>query len=387
VRKIISTSIIIGVIILFVGASATASISTTKTDTNHIEPVTMTQPPWFENFDTYTNGQWLDGFPEDGGWRGWDNLSAAGAAVTNAQSRSSPHSLDISGPSDTIYEFPGFNNDGVYTSGFWNFSAWVYVPDDFEGESYFLVQSAYTDGAGQGNSWAIQVRMDSAAGVVEAEHDGWQLPLVTGRWAEFLVEIDLDNDYYWLWYDGTVLEDKEWTAGPNNDMLGYLEIDCLDLYANGATSVYYDDLALYPWGAQSVPDLQCTGYFNWSDVEGGATVTADFNLVNAGTAGSLLDWQVDSYPSWGTWTFNPSSGAGLTPAAGIVNVQVSCVAPSDANQEFTGSIKVVNLGDPSDFCTIQVRLATPRNKQVTPMFLQFLERLAEQFPILEQILA
>ena len=128
------------IIILFVGASATASISTTQTDMDQNNPVGMTQPPWFENFDTYSDGQMLDGDPGDGGWRGWDNLPSAGAAVTSTISRSSPHSLDIVGPSDTIYEFQGWNGNGVYTSGFWNLTAWVYIPDDYEGESYFLIQ-------------------------------------------------------------------------------------------------------------------------------------------------------------------------------------------------------------------------------------------------------
>ncbi len=33
------------------------------------------QPDWIEDFDSYSNGQVLDGTPDDGGWKGWENNS------------------------------------------------------------------------------------------------------------------------------------------------------------------------------------------------------------------------------------------------------------------------------------------------------------------------
>ena len=114
----------------------------------------------------------------------------------------------------------------------------------FEGTSYFILLSDYLDGAGQENKWAVQLRMDSALGVIECEYDAISLPLVKDKWVEIRVEIDLDSDWMEIYYDGTFLHEKEWTATPNNDLTGILNIGAVDLFANGATSVYYDDMSL-----------------------------------------------------------------------------------------------------------------------------------------------
>ena len=75
------------------------------------------------------------------------------------------------------------------------------------------------------------------------------------------------------------------------------------------------------------PDLSCTGSLSWNNVNPGETVTGTFTVENIGDPGSLLDWEISEDPGWGVWTFNPSSGTGLTPEAGPVTVQVSVEAP------------------------------------------------------------
>ena len=66
----------------------------------------------------------------------------------------------------------------------------------FEGQTYFILLSAYEDLMGQDNEWAVQLRFDSMLGVVEFEYFGEdaQLPLVTDQWVEIRCEIDLDQD-------------------------------------------------------------------------------------------------------------------------------------------------------------------------------------------------
>jgi hypothetical protein len=127
-------------------------------------------------------------------------------------------------------------------------------------------------------------------------------------------------------------------------------------------------------------DLECTGNLNWKDIQTGEPISGDFIIENSGFNGSLLDWEITSYPSWGGWTFSPSSGDDLTPAAGAVTVQVSCIAPSEANQEFTGEIKIVNKEDTNDFCILQVQLTTPKHSVVTsPLWFYVLEQLFSVF--------
>ncbi len=228
-RKIV----VIGAFFLLLGASATLGVSARA---------------WTDNFDSYTNGQFLDGGTDDGGWKGWDNAPGAGANVTNAQSVSSPNSVDIKGATDLVHEYEG------YTTGEWVYRCVQYIPTDFTGESYFILLSDYTDGAGTNNKWALVIRFDATLQVVESEADLVTLPLLTGEWVELRTEIDLDTDWFKFYYDNSLLIEKAWTAGWNNAGDGFLIIDAVDLFANTATSVYYDDISLLPSGEELICD-------------------------------------------------------------------------------------------------------------------------------------
>jgi hypothetical protein len=134
-----------------------------------------------------------------------------------------------------------------------------------------------------------------------------------------------------------------------------------------------------------VPDLDCDGTLSWTEVTPGETVTGTFTVENIGDPLSLLDWEIESYPDWGTWTFDPDGGLDLTPEDPAVTVTVEVVAPEDPETEFTGEVVLVNSEDPADTCTIDVSLATPVSQQ--SLILQLLEMLAQRFPIIAQILA
>ena len=107
---------------------------------------------------------------------------------------------------------------------------------DFEGSSYFILLSDYTDGGGQDNQWAVQIRFDSVLMVVECEFDAINLDLILDQWTEIKVDIDLDGDWMEIYYDGDFLHEKEWTAGPNNGYTGIKNIGAVDLFANAATT-------------------------------------------------------------------------------------------------------------------------------------------------------
>jgi len=107
-----------------------------------------------------------------------------------------------------------------------------------------------------------------------------------------------------------------------------------------------------------IPDLNCEGDLCWADISPGATITGDFTVENIGEPGSLLNWEIESYPDWGTdWTFNPDSYEGLTPEDGPIIVDVELIAPDDPNVEISGEIRVVNVDDPSDYDIVDIQLA------------------------------
>ena len=132
-------------------------------------------------------------------------------------------------------------------------------------------------------------------------------------------------------------------------------------------------------------DLECEeGDLTWNDVKPGDTVEGTITIRNVGNSGTELDWEISSEPSWGSWTFDPDSGMDLTPEDGDVEIEVSCVAPDDKNEKFTGRVKVQNTENPDDYCNVAITLYTPASKQ--PFMFKFLQNLIQSFPILEKIL-
>jgi hypothetical protein len=108
----------------------------------------------------------------------------------------------------------------------------------------------------------------------------------------------------------------------------------------------------------AIPDLSCEGTLEWNNVTPNETVTNSFTVSNIGEAGSNLDWEITEWPSWGEWTFTPSNGNNQKPENGPTTVTVNVVVPNQENHLFTGEVKVENLENSSNYCTIPVSLQT-----------------------------
>ena len=186
---------------------------------------------WADNFDSYATGSQMHG---QGGWKGWDNNPAFGALTSDVEALSAPNSVDILGNSDLVHEYSG------YTSGQWVYTAWQFIPGSFSGTSYFIMQNTYNDGGPY--NWSVQVQIDSASNQLISDNDGATLPLIRDQWVEIRIEIDLDADVQTFYYDDQMLYQKSWVDGVSGG--GAVNIGAVDLYANGATSVYYDNMSL-----------------------------------------------------------------------------------------------------------------------------------------------
>jgi subtilisin family serine protease/subtilisin-like proprotein convertase family protein len=188
---------------------------------------------WMDDFDSYATGSQLHG---QGGWKGWFNDPSAGALTSDAQANSAPNSAAILGATDLVREYSG------YTSGTWTYTAWQYIPTDFVGQSYFIMLNSYDD-AGTNLNWSVQVMLNGTANVVSNDGaSGGTLPLIRGQWVELRLEIDLDADTQAFYYDNQLLYAGTWTNEVSGG--GTLNIGAVDLYANGASVVYYDDMSL-----------------------------------------------------------------------------------------------------------------------------------------------
>lgn len=187
---------------------------------------------WVDTFDTYPTGSNMHGV---GGWKGWDSNPAFTAFTNDVRARSAPNSLDIASNSDLVREFSDIS------SGYWIFTAWQYVPRSMTGESLFIMLNTYNDNGLK--NWSVQVRFDGSTNIVSDEGvAGGTTTLITDRWVELRVEIDLDQDTQAFYYDDQPLYKAPWSDGVSGN--GALNIAAVGLFSDGASSIYYDDMSL-----------------------------------------------------------------------------------------------------------------------------------------------
>jgi hypothetical protein len=264
---------------------------------------------WSENFDEYPTGFQLHG---QGGWAGWGNDPAAGALTSDVQARSTPNSVDILGASDLTHSYSG------YTSGQWTYTAWQYVPTDFTGITYFILLNTYTDG-GADTNWSTQVNFNSATGLVTNDGTtGGTLPMIKGEWVEIRDVINLDADTQSFYYGGDLLFTGSWT----NEMPpggGAVNIAAVDLFANGASSVFYDDISLSQF--VDTPWLS-------TDPTSGTTLPGDTSDVDVMLDATGLDLGVY------TTTLYASSNDPVSP---LIEIPVTMTVVPEADLAITGS--------------------------------------------------
>lgn len=197
-----------------------------------------------DDFESYLQGSDVHG---QGGWKGWDNNPSAGAAVTQDQALSGLQSIQVDGDADLVQEYC------TGGAGQWAATAWQYVPEAFDSGSnlptagsWFILLNTYQDEGSY--NWSLQVQVDSNDGLLHV-HDGLlnlagSVPFETDRWARIRAIIDLDDDWTRVYYDDALVSEYSWTGGVLGGGAGALDIAAVDLFANGSSSVYYDDIAL-----------------------------------------------------------------------------------------------------------------------------------------------
>ncbi len=180
---------------------------------------------WSENFDSYAAGSGLIG---QGGWEGWDGSTAPDAFVTTTQFISAPNAIDIEPTSDVVQEFD-------ITAGSWEITAWNYIPSGSTGKQYFILLTMYDGGS---SDWALDLEFDSDASVVSVIEGTATAGIVYDTWVEVKVEINLGTNLQSIYYNGVFLETIDWSTS------GILELDALDLFSDGGSSIYWDDIDL-----------------------------------------------------------------------------------------------------------------------------------------------
>jgi len=130
-----------------------------------------------------------------------------------------------------------------------------------------------------------------------------------------------------------------------------------------------------------VADLNCWGEIDLSDVEPGGTITGTVTIENVGDSGSLLNWEIIHWPTFGIWTFDPFSGFNLL-SGETTTVDVNIVVPDPPEEEQWDQVIFVNTDDLYDLCIIDVYYPG----ESVPVINQIFMLLENHFPIIYRIL-
>jgi hypothetical protein len=293
--------------------------------------------PWYEDFDDYESGSGLHG---SCGWKGWDDDPAFDAPVTDAIAHDGGNALEATGDADLVHEYPDDESDGG-----WSYSAWQYIPADFESGgggsfagTYFILLNSYEDGNHADSDWSVQMQFDSNDGMLKVYYGNGintiDVPYETDRWTRIQTIVDLDDDWTRIYYDDELITEYSWTGGVLGDGGGALDIGAVDFFASGSSSVYYDNLLLEPIRSECGDDLD-------ADADGDSLSLLDEYLIGSDPCdpdsdGDGIDDGTDNCPT----TFNPdqldSDGDGVGDAC---DEPPPC--PADLNE--SGAVDVFDL--------------------------------------------
>jgi hypothetical protein len=178
-----------------------------------------------EDFESYPVGD-LHG---KNGWKGWDNAAGAGAKVSTRFAHSGTKSVEIASASDFVHEFK-------LAGGKYTFSIMQYIPSGGTGITYFILLNTYADGGT--NDWSIQTQYDLATGAITCWHGGLAgaTEILFDQWVEIKLLINLDKNTFEEYYGGTLIASGQWDDNAHGTL------QAVDLFGNGASNVYYDDL-------------------------------------------------------------------------------------------------------------------------------------------------
>ena len=190
--------------------------------------VPVASADWSDNFDSYAAGSGLHG---QGGWAGWEGDSTWNAFVVDSMSLSPNNSVAIIATSDIVHGF-------TETAGEWEMTAWCFIPTGSTGDTFFIMLNSYYPNP---NKWSVQITFDTETGILTTQ-GGSTKTIIYDTWVEVKIEIYLDTNSKHIYYNGEFMESNPWQSG------GVDEIAALDLYSDGASTIFWDDLNLINTG-------------------------------------------------------------------------------------------------------------------------------------------
>jgi hypothetical protein len=178
---------------------------------------------YFEGFESYAPGTSLHGLS---GWEGWDGNLGSAAPVSDAFASSGSNSVEIGGNADLVQELN-------IAGGTVTLSVMQYIPSGTTGTTYFVLMNQY----GGPYDWSVQTTFNLDTGAIGFWHGGAST-IVYDQWVELKYVIDLDSNSVDKYYNGAYIVTDTWDDSAHGTFAA------IDLFANSASSVYYDDLMI-----------------------------------------------------------------------------------------------------------------------------------------------
>ena len=255
----------------------------------------------FDDFESYAVGSNLHG---QGGWAGWAGDTNAGALVSSNFSFSPTRSVNITGPSSLVRTFSGATN------GQWVFRVMQYIPSTSTGTNGVILMNTYRAPYAYVTAflnWSVQIRNNMDTGQVISDLDGGAtLPMVKDAWVEVRCEINLDANSVSEFYNGQLLSTHAWQDGT-----GLNEIQALNLFANNAGPVYYDNVSLTGRGDVSIATVSVVNQGGIPHLvfrgSGGVPNTTFYVLTSTNIATPRSNWT-----TVGTYLFDGSGNFSVT---------------------------------------------------------------------------
>jgi hypothetical protein len=209
------------------GTGSSLSVSPSATTSYYAEA--MSGNSYFENFDSYSNGDLIAQVSND--WGTWSSAAGGGAddaAVSNMQAVSAPNSLNISNANGDDIVFPF---GGLFATGTFKVEFDMY----YTSSAYFNLQADTVIG----NAWAFSCFFDTAGFTVESATG----PNPIGSWFHFELVGDLNAGAWEVLIDGV-------TAGTFNNAN---PVASVNFYGNTGNDYYIDNVSY------SSPAVACPG--------------------------------------------------------------------------------------------------------------------------------
>lgn len=218
-----------------------------------------------------SHGQFTDGFesyavgnlPPQGGWM--DFGGSQPITVSTLQAHTGTKSMRLSEGTDTLGGtstgygsdvFKNFAPAGVINAGMWNFSYWQFMESSVDSVAFMYISSGRLPATFQSGldlrGDAINQFANGTSLLIVQDIAGQPtlvapaVPLVTGRWVEHSMAINLGTNMVNYSYDGLSRYVGTWDTTPGDGVtLGGLNFWMQLGNANGVNAaVYYDDFSL-----------------------------------------------------------------------------------------------------------------------------------------------